>query len=421
MFGKKGGFLILCLTLGSLVSFGQATRSPFSVQGVGDIFDPALANHQGSAGLGISNPSIWHLNSLNPALLRYNALTVFGAGLLLENRTVSVDNQSETNFGSNANYFATAFPIKATRWSSAVGLTPYSRVNYRYDFEDQVDGNGARVLVSESGTGGFNRFYWANGFSITRNLSFGVTVSYLFSAIEKDFANSVDELGQSYDIAIQDRVSASDFVFNGGISYRIDSVIGGVSMNIGAVYDFKSNLGAKKLQTLERRRFGTGQVVSIDTVADESGTISLPAAIRGGVSFSKGNRWAFGVDVKYQGWSEYENFEGNNEGLADLLIFTIGGEITPDPTSVSSYLKRITYRLGASYENTQFSVNGSQVRDYGINFGWSLPISRISSVDMAFRFGRRGDINETFLEENYYKVYFGVTFNDRWFVRRKFD
>lgn len=420
MLDKKTGFLILCLALVYAVSLGQATRSPFSVQGVGDIFDPTQANHQGSAGLGVSNPSIWHLNSLNPALLRYNALTVFGAGVLLENRTVSADNLSETNLGSNANYFATAFPIKATRWTSAVGLTPYSRVNYRYDFEDRIDGNGATVLVSERGSGGFNRFYWANGFAITRNLSLGVTVSYLFSAIEKDFANSVEDLSQSFDIAVQERVSASDFAFNGGISYRIDSVFGGVSMNIGAVYDFRTDLRAKKLQTLERR-LQTGQVISIDTITDESGNVVLPAAFRGGISFNKRNIWAFGAEVKFQKWSAYENFEGNNEDLQDLLTFTLGGEITPDPTSVSSYLKRITYRFGASYENTQFSVSGNQVRDYGINFGWSLPISRISSLDMAFRFGRRGDINETILEENYYKIYFGVTFNDRWFVRRKFD
>jgi hypothetical protein len=50
-----------------------------------------------------------------------------------------------------------------------------------------------------------------------------------------------------------------------------------------------------------------------------------------------------------------------------------------------------------------------------------LPVSRISSLDLAFKAGKRGDLNKNSIEENYFKVYFGVTFNDQWFIRRRFD
>ncbi|MEQ9167020.1 MAG: hypothetical protein RLO12_12250, partial [Fulvivirga sp.] len=94
-------------------------------------------------------------------------------------------------------------------------------------------------------------------------------------------------------------------------------------------------------------------------------------------------------------------------------------------SSVTSYLSRVTYKLGASYENTPYVVNNNntlnQVKDIGINFGWSLPVGRYSSFDMAFRFGKRGSVDKTLIEENYYKVYLGITFNDQWFIKRKYD
>jgi hypothetical protein len=98
----------------------------------------------------------------------------------------------------------------------------------------------------------------------------------------------------------------------------------------------------------------------------------------------------------------------------------LGGEITPDQLAVGNYLKRITYRAGFSYEKTPFAINNKQLTDLGINFGLSLPTGR-SSLDFAFRAGKRGDKSVNVLEETYFKIYFGITFNDRWFIRRRFD
>jgi len=61
------------------------------------------------------------------------------------------------------------------------------------------------------------------------------------------------------------------------------------------------------------------------------------------------------------------------------------------------------------------------VNDFGINFGLSMPVSRFSSLDLAFKIGKRGNLLENTIEENYFKIYFGVTFNDQWFIKRRFD
>ena len=140
-----------------------------------------------------------------------------------------------------------------------------------------------------------------------------------------------------------------------------------------------------------------------------------------GISVSKGQNWTFAADLKFQKWSDYKNFSHSDHGLNNSLRFSIGGEVTPNPVSLTNYLERVSYRLGFSYEDTPYVINGQQVKDFGINFGWSLPVSRSSSLDMAFRFGSRGDKAKTIIDENYYKIYFGINFNDRWFIKRKFD
>jgi hypothetical protein len=81
----------------------------------------------------------------------------------------------------------------------------------------------------------------------------------------------------------------------------------------------------------------------------------------------------------------------------------------------------MTYRTGFNYDKYPYLINGKPVYDFGINFGFSMPVSRISSLDIALKVGKRGNLEENTIEENYFKVYFGVTFNDQWFIRRRFD
>jgi hypothetical protein len=98
----------------------------------------------------------------------------------------------------------------------------------------------------------------------------------------------------------------------------------------------------------------------------------------------------------------------------------LGGEYTIDPNTVENYLKRITFRTGLSLERYPFLANNKPVNDFGINFGLSLPAGR-SSIDIAAKVGKRGNKDGNTLEESYFKIYFGLTFNDKWFIIRKFD
>ncbi|MEQ8573970.1 MAG: hypothetical protein RIB63_07910 [Fulvivirga sp.] len=147
---KTSRFLsVLTVLLGfAMVANGQATKSPFTSLGIGDVIDNSLAHNQGTAGLGISNGSYWHLNNMNPALLPYNSLTVFSAGFVGINSNLKSNGANEQHNGGNINYLATAFPVKPGKWTTSIGLLPYSNVDYNFSYASTVTGSTDFVDIS---------------------------------------------------------------------------------------------------------------------------------------------------------------------------------------------------------------------------------------------------------------------------------
>ncbi|MCU0418376.1 MAG: hypothetical protein MUC38_01865 [Cyclobacteriaceae bacterium] len=420
---KKTSALLYCIGC-SILAAGQAAKTPMSSLGIGDYYGNALAHQQGMAGLGISNGSYWYLNNVNPALLIYNRWTVFEGGLLAERRTVRDNTVSERNSDANLNYLALGFPVMRNRWSTALGLSPLSSVNYQFQYEDEVNNSTARTLVQESGTGGINQFYWANGVSLTKNVSVGMRATYLFGSIETLYRNELIAAGQpvTFIPIISEDYYVRDFDFTLGLAYHTDSLFNRrLKFNAGIVYDFQADLSATRSAILRKTSNFQGTIQTDSLVTDVPDQITLPSSIGMGISLGKGDKWLVGADFYYYDYRSFKGFANRPAQTDAAWRLVIGGEFTPDPTALGSYLKRITYRTGASIEKYPYLVNGSAIQDFGINFGLSLPVSRSSSLDFGFRTGRRGSLAENLITENYFKMYMGVTFNDQWFIKRKFD
>lgn len=77
--------------------------------------------------------------------------------------------------------------------------------------------------------------------------------------------------------------------------------------------------------------------------------------------------------------------------------------------------------MGLQYEKTPFVFNGEDINDFGINFGVTLPVSNASSIHTSFLFGQRGKTENDLIRERYFRVSLGITFNDRWFTKVKYD
>lgn len=416
---------VLIIVMGGYnVAVSQASESPLSSQGIGDIQDLSMMHQEGMGGLGISTGSIWYMNSINPALLPLNSLTVFGAGFALEKRSIFSPVNSSVNTGGNLSYLGTAFPVKAGRWTTAIGLAPYSTVEYSFINRNPISDTPGIAIRTFEGSGGFNQVYWANGVRLGNNLYVGARTSFLFSSIIKENTSvAIDtNLVTNYQAALFDRVSVSDLRFTLGAVYMKDSLFNRrLNLSVGAIYEPASDINATHFQTLERRTL-LGIPFESDTIVNNvEGAVHLPAKYGFGVTLFSPLRWQVGFELRMQDWSKYRSFQGGNENFSDAIHLTVGGEYTPDYASVSNYFNRISYRTGFSYSMLPNTINNSQLTEFGINFGLSLPVSRYSSIDLAMRYGKRGNVSETTIEEEVLRFGLGITFNDQWFIRRKYD
>ena len=423
----KKWYLVFAVVISAAKVWGQAAPSPFTTYGVGEPYGNGLVHNQGN-GLGVSQPQYWYINNQNPALLVYNNYSVFQVGIVGESRTIKGDTTNEENIGGNLNYIAMAFPIKPNKWTSSLGLMPYTDVNFSFQYPDYArDPSGAIVdtlTTSESGSGGLTQVYWSNGIKLTKEMAVGLKVAYLFGPVSNLYSNllsSSASVGDQYVVSIEEKTNNHGFNFGVGFSFSRDSLGRRQDrrFSVGAVYNFASDLKANSNSKIFRTTLG-GDTVERYNIESEQGTVHLPQAFTVGISYGKGVNWSVGTEFAYQNWGSFKDIRTDDEGLGKFWRGTVGGEFTMDPLALESYLKRITFRAGVSYEQYPFLANGNQVKDFGINFGFSLPAGR-SSMDLALKVGKRGNKAENVLEESYFKLYFGITFNDQWFIKRKFD
>lgn len=415
-------FILPCVFFAVQV-WGQAARSPFTAVGIGEPYGSALINTQGMAGVGTAQPQIYHLNNQNPALLVYNTMTVFQAGIYGERRVISQDTTSENSVGGNMMYLATAFPVKPYKWTTSLGLMPYTAVKYKLQYFDEIINSSDTIAVREEGSGGLTQLYWSNGVRITKNLTVGLKAAYIFGSTTNEYSNILlrsDQVVNFYS-TIEDKSYVQDLMFTGGVSYTIDSLFARqrYRLSFGATYTPATNLNTRVRSELYRSTL-VSQPIDKDTLYIVKGQTFIPAAFTAGVSLSRGLKWSVGADFSYQDWSAFKSITQDGQAMGKATKIAFGGEFTPDVTS-EKFLKRVIYRAGFSAEQYPMVVNGNKVNDLGINFGFSLPAGR-SSLDFAFRYGKRGDKQDNTLEETYFKAYFGITFNDNsWFIKRKFD
>lgn len=248
----------------------QVASSPFSKFGIGDLANNGIAQNQGMGGIGLSNPSPWYLNNQNPALLVFNRVTVFQGGMQMERKSIT-DGTNTQNFASgNMNYLAMAFPVVVSKWTTALGIMPYSHVNYKLSYSDIAEGSVIPITRTESGSGGINQFYWSNGVKINKYFAVGVKASYLFSSIVTQDVNTFSGgVGTYPSVYIRDYFNGLNFT--GGFSFHKDSLFGkNYQLNIGAVYSTKSTLNTQHYVRYELKS-NSGATIDSSTVVNNLG------------------------------------------------------------------------------------------------------------------------------------------------------
>lgn len=441
MFRISNVFLLFILLIPSAI-WAQVGLSNYGVKGIGLVQSGATARNRAMGGLGIGNSHYLYLNSMNPATLtRNNFYTTIEAAFSVENTRFASTTQQDRSGSGGLDYLGIAFPVKYDFITMSLGLQPYSVVNYALSYDSPIVGTNDVAQIRLNGDGGLSQAHIAAGIQVTDELSLGGRAAYLFGDITRetstlilnDSINNLTSVPQLSSTRYSERTSFSDLAFQLGVSYRKQlSEADNTWLMAGAIYDVGGNLDASRFFKRERYAvsveadgsFSQESLIYSDTVvSDLPGMYSLPQGYGIGVSYEKLYNYAFGADLYMRNWSEFESFEGGNENLQQSMRVAVGGEWTPDYASASAgtYYKRMTYRLGLHYEKTPFEINEQTINDFGINFGLSLPVANASSLHTTFTFGQRGKTENDLVRERYFRLTLGVTFNDRWFNRVKYD
>lgn len=196
------------------------------------------------------------------------------------------------------------------------------------------------------------------------------------------------------------------------------------TFSAGLVSSLSSEVKATQSKVTESYKYFGGNIQVIDTIAtvkSNEGTVQLPFSYGVGLSMRKGNRLLFLADFSSQNWAQFVKF-GEADSLEDSWKISSGIQFTPNDRSLTNYLDIIQYRIGFRYEQTYLQLRNTALKEYALSFGFGLPMRRVATtINLFGEFGRRGTTDNNLIEENFFRFGVGITINDRWFVKPKFD
>lgn len=397
--------------------------SPYSRFGLGDIYTSSpntMLKGMGGVANAMSGRTL--LNPSNPA--SYAAIDslsfLFDAGFYI--KAASFTTSKESASGSNASFDYASIGLSATkRWKIGLGIMPYANREYNVVTEHHDVGT---YNVAFQGEGGLNRVFFANGVKITKDLSVGITASYIFGTLTDNtsvyYPDSTHFLNGKRSIGMR----VSDFKLDYGVLYRLP--IEKYNITIGATYSQGSKIASKRDIFIRNMFKGFGNQVEspIDTlkyIEDEKVNIKVPGGFGIGVSIDSGEGWVVGADFNWAGWKGF-TMNGVNDSLQNSWNVAIGGSYKPESTSISKYYRKITYRAGLHFDQTYYNIYGKSINKYGLTLGLGLPVPRsLTSFNVALEFGSMGTNKNNLVKENYFNISISMSIHDRWFVKKRYQ
>src|SRR5665213_1100573 len=234
---KKLRFIPLLMVLFSCLTVcAQNVTSPYSIIGIGDIEQSYFNRTSGMANTGIAYSNSNYITINNPASLSGLTNQLFLVELSGRGKFVQYSGTGVTP-GLSAQDFSVeklSLGIRINKWwGSSVGLMPFSTSNYSFSGTKNLQGTDITLPVEYDGSGGINRYYFANGFRITKNLSVGINTSFLGGSLTQQ--DSLLSPNLNSDLYTTKNIYIRNWYFDYGIQYHIP-VSKKWDINIGATY-----------------------------------------------------------------------------------------------------------------------------------------------------------------------------------------
>lgn len=447
------------LLLGTAISTSAQESSIYSRYGLGLQSDQNSIASRSMGGLNSVYSSYEHINFSNPA--SYAALRLISAdiGIASYFNKIRDGKQKQSARSIDIAYFQFSVPVNKF-WGSSMGLMPFTAKSYAIMDTTSLS-NGESSINEIEGFGNTYVAYWGNGFEF-KGVSVGFNVGYLFG---KSNTNSVTYL-------LDDEGFIDPYSFS---TWQKRSLkVSGVYWNVGAQYKAKlsdklfltsgisGNKGVemKRKSTYENNQYSfytaefatrtenqnlddflqgvSGAILDTISIKTQPASLITPSKVNLGLMLESEDYWKVGVDFGYQKVrTSSEVLSGVPQIDGSGWKISVGGEFFPigskASTIKSKFLSQLKYRAGFKYEKTPYIINSTQINEFGINFGLGIPVLKrlesedgfielkgVHSFNVGFEVGKRGTLQSNLVKENYFKMNFSFSLNDRWFVKRKY-
>ncbi len=427
---KYNLYLIVFLLLTCNVKAQNTTNSIYSRGGYGLETFKGFSSQMALGGSGIASNNPWNLNYSNPASNAALRLTVFTAGIngMYKQQLNFADTVSEMN--GSFGYIALGFPVTKW-WGLSFGLIPYTGVGY--NVKDTVAYAKQNIAGTYKGSGGLNKLYLANGLnpfkifsdSIMRGFSVGFNTEFTFGSINNEEYRDFLGSDTTYYLNILNNTYHS---YN-GVSFLIGAqhsinIKDDTKLTLGFSYGLKGRLNTQSTLSSERYFRTSSASNKVDTAyyLNSQKTIGyLPSQYCFGFNVQMGPKINYTLEYKVVKWGK-DSISGNLNNLKDSRIIAAGIQYYPNSQSPDGFFNHAYYRLGFKNTVMPFYLNNLQIQEHALTAGIGIPFRKsVSTVNIGIELGRRGTVLDKMVKEKYILLNVGLSINDRWFIKSKYD
>jgi len=410
-------FVLINLSYG----FSQSgSSSPYSSAGLGDINFRGTQVTRFLGGLDVFTDSI-HANLNNPGSYGDLKVTTYSLGIHSKTNSLSDNDNKKIKHIAALDYLAVGIP--AGKFGFGFGLIPYSSVGYKV--QSTSEESGLNITNRHEGSGGINQTFLSFGFPFLKYFTTGITMNYGFGNLFYNTSqykeninlatfinNSSSISGFSYQVSLNVKIPIKEkYLFR--IMYSIQPEANLNSRNERIIYT--QNINGTAISDFESVDLGLTGLRETDLL--------FPKTEKIGIGLGKNKKWFIGIQKNSINSSIFKNdfIEKENITYNKGSQFSLGGFYIPNYSSMSSYWKRVVYRLGFRSENTGLVFNSIPIKETSFAIGIGVPMNGLSNANIGIEFGERGDKKQGLIKENFISFRVGFSLNDRWFVKRKYN
>lgn len=410
-------FIVIVAFFSAFIAEAQENvSSPYSYYGIGLTNFKGTVENRSMGGLSIFADSI-HINMQNPASYGRLKMTNYSIGASHDRINLKSDVASDNAKITSLDYLSLAFPV-SDKVGIGLGVVPYTSVGYR--ILDTEEGSASLL----NGRGGMNKVFLSAGWAVTNELSVGVDANYNFGNFQNSQSINRGEL--QYGTTDVNRSDIKGFTFNFGANYQ-KMLNETLTLHVSSTYAPAMDLDSENGRAISTVDFsgGTGRVIDFRELDLANTQFEFPSKVSLGAGLGERNKWFVGAEYANVGSSSYEDsfsFRGDNGEYEDASQISVGGFYIPQYNSFSSYFERVVYRAGFRFDETGLIVNDEPINEFGMSFGLGLPVgSNFSNINLGIELGQRGTRDSGLIQENFLRLSIGLSLNDKWFTKRKFN